>query len=317
MAALASATGAAPRLLRFDARDATLVFEHVPGVTLDSLLGDLASSPERRARAGDRRGSPRWKPGQRTGHAPRRPRIELVERVSTLLGRALRSVHRLSLPPSEPSAQQPSELAALPVAAFAELGEGALSLLESWHRDADLVAALARLDGPSKSARSDASLVPGAPLVHGDLTADNVIVSFGGDGEARVAIVDWELAGAGDPAWDVACLEADLVSRWLCAARPRPGQPAAHWLAASESRRAFAWRAIQAFRNGYGVRDRDERASQLLGAALLVRALALADGGGERERVLARLVATVGKRLVLTPRRAARLLFETGNRGDR
>lgn len=303
MAALAAATGAAPRLLHFDAGEDTLVFERLPGVTLDSLLRDLAGSREQRTPAEGLRRSPACS----SRHRQRRLPIAFLELVGALLGQALRSVHRLSLPPGEPSAQQPSQLAAVSVGAFGELGEGAVSLLESWHRDAGLVDALARLGGPSRSARSRTS------LVHGDLTADNVIVSFRDHDQPSVAIVDWELAGAGDPAWDVACVEADLVSRWLCTARPRPGRPAAEWLGGNEPLRAFALRAIEAFRSGYGAPDRDERASRLLGAALLMRALALADAGDERERVLARLVALVGKRLICAPREAARLFSKSRN----
>jgi aminoglycoside phosphotransferase (APT) family kinase protein len=50
----------------------------------------------------------------------------------------------------------------------------------------------------------------GAGLVHGDLRWDNVIA----DGAAAVRLVDWELAGRGDPAWDVGSVLGQLISDW-------------------------------------------------------------------------------------------------------
>ncbi|MFI6538740.1 phosphotransferase [Nonomuraea sp. NPDC050547] len=44
-------------------------------------------------------------------------------------------------------------------------------------------------------------------LVHGDLKADNCVVA--GD---RIRVIDWELSGLGDPAWDVACVIADQLA---------------------------------------------------------------------------------------------------------
>lgn len=55
-------------------------------------------------------------------------------------------------------------------------------------------------------ARAAAAWRPGA-LVHGDLRYDNAVV----DGD-RVTFIDWECAGWGDPAWDLAALVADALT---------------------------------------------------------------------------------------------------------
>ena len=52
-------------------------------------------------------------------------------------------------------------------------------------------------------------------LVHGDLKWDNCLVDATASATS-VRVIDWELAGRGDPAWDLACAIADAVMlvRW-------------------------------------------------------------------------------------------------------
>lgn len=45
-------------------------------------------------------------------------------------------------------------------------------------------------------------------LVHADLKWDNCLVDQG-HREARIRVIDWELSGSGDPAWDVGCAIAE------------------------------------------------------------------------------------------------------------
>ncbi|MEV8635152.1 phosphotransferase [Streptosporangium sp. NPDC051023] len=50
-------------------------------------------------------------------------------------------------------------------------------------------------------------------LVHGDLKWDNCLVEEGGAGvKDRLRVVDWELSGFGDPAWDVASVIAEHLA---------------------------------------------------------------------------------------------------------
>jgi aminoglycoside phosphotransferase (APT) family kinase protein len=65
--------------------------------------------------------------------------------------------------------------------------------------DAQVVAGLRRARG-SWRARC---------LIHGDLKHDNVLIRRG-TGGLEVAIVDWEMARIGDPAWDLAALAMRL-----------------------------------------------------------------------------------------------------------
>ncbi len=53
-------------------------------------------------------------------------------------------------------------------------------------------------------------------LVHGDVRWDNYLVGAGAraEGELNLRLVDWEMWGQGDPAWDVACHLAEHVRFW-------------------------------------------------------------------------------------------------------
>lgn len=54
-------------------------------------------------------------------------------------------------------------------------------------------------------------------LIHGDLRLDNCLVAVpaGYAGPERLVLVDWELAGMGDPAWDVATVLCEYLAVWL------------------------------------------------------------------------------------------------------
>jgi hypothetical protein len=51
-------------------------------------------------------------------------------------------------------------------------------------------------------------------LVHGDMKFDNCLV-LEEDGEMRLAVVDWEIADRGDPAWDVAGIFQCYLLTWM------------------------------------------------------------------------------------------------------
>jgi hypothetical protein len=50
-----------------------------------------------------------------------------------------------------------------------------------------------------------------ACVIHGDLKWDNCLVVESG-GDRRVKVIDWELAGFGDPAWDLGCAIAEQLA---------------------------------------------------------------------------------------------------------
>ncbi len=98
-------------------------------------------------------------------------------------------------------------------------------------------------------------------LVHGDLRWANVLVGTGG-ATPPVWLIDWELAGEGDPAWDVGSVIADLLGGAALAEAPGGGGGPPD-----------ASRAAQAFARGY--RDRSG-ASDDEWAALAARSVGMA-----------------------------------------
>jgi hypothetical protein len=53
-----------------------------------------------------------------------------------------------------------------------------------------------------------------AGLIHGDMKFDNCLC-FDEGGETRLAVVDWEIADRGDPAWDVAGIFQCYLLTWM------------------------------------------------------------------------------------------------------
>lgn len=52
-------------------------------------------------------------------------------------------------------------------------------------------------------------------FIHGDLRLGNVLARRMRRRRWDLKIVDWELSGSGDPAWDIACVFADFLSLWV------------------------------------------------------------------------------------------------------
>ena len=59
-----------------------------------------------------------------------------------------------------------------------------------------------------------------ADLVHGDIRWDNLLVGAGEgpEGGLNLLLIDWEMAGRGDAAWDVACFLGEYARFWLAMA---------------------------------------------------------------------------------------------------
>ena len=117
------------------------------------------------------------------------------------LGAAMGGWHRdtagLAVPaPSPPFAL---ELERRSEAALSVLGERARGLARRLLAD------------PGASGALRATIAAWAPgcLVHGDLKWDNCLVDDAAPATRRLRVIDWELAGFGDPAWDVGCAIAE------------------------------------------------------------------------------------------------------------
>jgi Phosphotransferase enzyme family len=48
-------------------------------------------------------------------------------------------------------------------------------------------------------------------LIHGDIKAEHCYVAWREDGSVDLRVIDWELSGIGDPAWDVACAVSEIL----------------------------------------------------------------------------------------------------------
>lgn len=131
---------------------------------------------------------------------------ELVERVAAPLARFHRATRHLAAPDGAP-----------PPDAFAPVEPWGLKLgsgdapPEIWEA-APLAPAMMRLASDpalSQGLRFARQCWRNLCLIHADLKHDNIILIDGNEG-ARIAIVDWEMARIGDPAWDLAGLALRL-----------------------------------------------------------------------------------------------------------
>jgi hypothetical protein len=135
-----------------------------------------------------------------------------------LLGARVGAVHRatagLPLPPARPPlvlhVLRPGERTDAATVGL-DLAEATRALIALLRAQPALMAAAARVRTPA-----------GRALVHHDLKWDNIAVAPG----PFPVLVDWELAGAGDPAWDLGCLVAEHLLRDASTAvgLPSPGR---------------------------------------------------------------------------------------------
>lgn len=89
-------------------------------------------------------------------------------------------------------------------------------------------------------------------LVHGDLRWDNVLVRAGRNSRLRLWLIDWELAGIGEFAWDVGTIVAAFLARCLCLMDPGDRIGPKTLQQAFVKRLPIAQLEIGAFLHGYG-----------------------------------------------------------------
>ncbi|MEU7244712.1 phosphotransferase [Streptomyces sparsogenes] len=143
-------------------------------------------------------------------------------------------------------------------------------------------------------------------LVHFDLRDDNVLFKDPDGAQPRVALVDWELAGFGDPMLDVGTVVGQLLIRWLHTVRGD---------AASLSR-ADTWATVRrnvglfltAYEHGAALsaEQRDD-AFRYAGLATLMYAAGRLEQIGSLGRI-GHLCLFVGRKLLTDPQGLARLL---------
>ncbi|MGH6613613.1 aminoglycoside phosphotransferase family protein [Sphingomonas sp.] len=111
-------------------------------------------------------------------------------------------------------------------------------------------------------------------IIHGDMKWDNCLVTdAGASGDTTVTLVDWEMAGTGDVAWDVGGILQSCIIAWIRSTRPKSGDTAASIAASAEIPLSALQQTTRGFWNAYADHlDLDRRAT----ATLLSSAVAYA-----------------------------------------
>jgi aminoglycoside phosphotransferase (APT) family kinase protein len=137
-------------------------------------------------------------------------------------------------------------------------------------------------------------------FIHSDLRWDNCIIiprvtSSTADGNTGLKIVDWEMAGCGDPRWDVGAVFANFLSFWLGGFPITGDTPPEQYLPVAEMPLERLQPALRAFWSSY---VREMGLSQFAAQAWLLRSVEyggaqLVQTAFEQIRELADLAGTI------------------------
>lgn len=156
-------------------------------------------------------------------HYARRGRFSRA--VAAALGDALAALHRLdggwaaglARPPGMDGVPWVLSFSSCDAQAFSEYSDGCIALLRIIQQQ------------PGFAARLEGARAGWSPqcLVHNDVRWDNWVLAPRPDGGGKpdVWLVDWELAGVGDPAWDVGSVFAGYLTLWLLSLPATPDTP--------------------------------------------------------------------------------------------
>jgi hypothetical protein len=140
----------------------------------------------------------------------------LPRAVGAALGVALSALHqpRRVTPSSDDGSPGPSarflQLHRPGITVLTTASAGSLEVVRIVQQCRELCEALDRLNAEWRE----------ESLIHGDLRCDNcqIVERAEGRPRLRVQFVDWEMAGRGDPSWDVGTVLSDCLSAWLLSA---------------------------------------------------------------------------------------------------
>lgn len=132
--------------------------------------------------------------------------------VGMSLGRALAAVHcsRVSGPMRSVAPPWVLSISRPPIDILREISEANLRMIRLVQESASLCRGLDQL---ALSWRNTA-------FIHNDVRWENCLLI--GDG-ARLKLVDWELAGIGDPDWDIGSVFSELLADWIYSMEFEPG----------------------------------------------------------------------------------------------
>jgi hypothetical protein len=143
-------------------------------------------------------------------------------------------------------------------------------------------------------------------LVHFDLRDDNVLLKDADSAHPEVALVDWELAGFGDPMLDVGTIVGQLLIQWLHALRGDAGglSRSGTWATARRNVGLF----LAAYEHSSPLSDEQRDAVfRYAGLSLLMYAAGRLEQIGSLGRI-GHLCLFVGRKLLNDPQGLARLL---------
>lgn len=234
--------------------------------------------------------------------------------IGTALGQALGTLHALTR--SAASDGRDDDAAPGHAARFlllhrpgietlATASSASLELISVVQQSHELAAVLDRLDQEWRP----------ACLIHGDLRWDNCqVVHRTAGGGPRVQFVDWEMAGLGDPRWDVGTVFSDCLSAWLLSAPVTANTAPAEFLSLARHPLRAMQPAMRAFWRAYVRRMELDRATATdwLARCVQYAGARLVQAAYEDMRGAARLAASVVYMLQLSANVVERPLEAAG-----
>ncbi len=223
--------------------------------------------------------------------------------VGAALGTALAVLHATPLEPSEQPALPTTDPCAAVLAGYVTLTPARYAAMSPAAR---ALAGWLQRDGFPELLEATAADWSATAFVHGDVKSDNVLVRTSRRGP-DVALVDWELAGWGDPDADLGWLAGDAYAAWLGSIRFAPSGALADWVATATVPLAEVTAQAQAAFRAYTDRrpvapGAPLRWARYAGLFLLHRACA-ASSRGDDLTPLASACLHVGGELLRSPER--------------
>src|SRR5690349_18348107 len=222
------------------------------------------------------------------------------------LGRLLAAVHaidpdRVEPPPAGTTAMWGLRIPEPELEFVLNLSRGSRELVGLLQENVALCARLRELAAPPVR----------RTLTHGDLRWENCLrVSANGSRRDGVLLIDWELAGPGDPAFDVGTVLAEYLANWIESIPVLDRNDVGRF--AEFAGRPLARDALGAFWDAYRGAAPEapplHRVAELTGLRLLQSAVERTQDAYEATTP-ARLLATVGERLLGAPELGAMMLL--------
>lgn len=210
------------------------------------------------------------------------------------IGEQLAAIHEDNFDSYKASPEKPA-LLPIPIAEFQFIPESTLLLFRK------LPDSLSKLIN-----RLTVGPILGNGFIHGDFKPDNVFA-----GNKNITVIDWERAGQGELAHDLASFIATVLSLRIGAIALEHAGKSREARIGLMKATAGTWRLTASFLRGYGIILPDQhgysRLAAMVGVKLLARAQAVAYAGSPNSPAVSASLAVV-KRLILEPESAGQEL---------